>query len=383
MAVVPFHREHRAAREERYVAAALRNGLASPGEFTERCETILEERLRAERVLLVPSCTSALEIAAMLVRPAGHRPSEALFPGYTFASGPAAFVIHGHRPVFVDVDPLTGSVDLGSAESALTPATTALVPTHYGGVTGPVDEYVRFCDQHGLVLIEDAAQALGATWRGAPAGTHGALSAISFHSTKNVSCGEGGALVINDPAFVARAEVLREKGTNRRQFLRGERDCYTWLDSSASHIMSELQAAVLLAQLEELDEITRARRAHVEAYRAAFAPLAAAGTVSQMPDSPERQGNGHSFHLLFATRDERDSFIEFARADGIRTASHFVALQETPNGAQWLAPDSELPGVTAAAEGLVRLPVYPDLTPADRDRVIEAVKAFIASRVAK
>lgn len=370
---LPFNRAARAGGEQRNVDAAMDGGhLAANGPFTEECCQWLAERLGSP-VLLVHSCTAALEMAAILAEVGPG--DEVIMPSYTFVSTANAFVLRGATPVFVDVREDTLTIDVEAVAAALTPRTKAVVPVHYAGVSCRMDELLRLTDGSTLV-IEDAAQGLLASLDGRPLGTMGALGALSFHETKNVTCGEGGALIVNDPALMARAEVLREKGTDRSRFTRGQVDKYTWVDLGSSHALSELGAAFLAAQLEASGRLTARRVELWDRYHAAFAGLEREGLARRpvIPDSCTH--NGHMYHLRLEDEGRRDALIAHLGDRGIGAVFHYVPLHSSPAGERYAKVCGSLGVTEAIAPRLVRLPLWPEMEDDDSTRVIAAVLNF-------
>jgi dTDP-4-amino-4,6-dideoxygalactose transaminase len=354
------------------VCEALASGqTGGNGPFAARCERLLTELTGTRRVLLTHSCTGALEIAALLAEVGPG--DEIILPSFTFVSTANAFVLRGATPVFVDVRPDTLMLDEVAVAEAITPATRAVVPVHYAGGAGELGAIAAVAERHGLMVIEDAAQGVGAAWEGRSLGSLGALGTLSFHETKNVSCGEGGALLINDERLIERAEVLQEKGTNRTRFARGEVGHYTWIDLGSSYLMSDVTAALLLGQLERLDAITAARLKIWNAYHAALEPLEAAGLVRRPRFSAGSRHNGHLYYLLLGDRDRRDGVIAHLRAQGIHAYFHYVPLHSSPAGRRFGRPHGELSTTDAVASGLVRLPLWVGMTETDVDRVATAV----------
>ena len=296
---IPFNRPPIVGGELENIQAALASRkLSGDGAFTRLCNEWLERRLGAPRALLTHSCTAALEMAAILC---GLKPGdEVIMPSFTFVSTANAVVLRGAVPVFVDIDPETLNIDPAAVESAVTPRTRAIFVVHYAGTPCDMDAIDAIAATHQLIVVEDAAQALGSRYKGRPAGALGHLAAISFHETKNLVSGEGGALVINDPSLVERAEIIREKGTNRSRFLRGEVDKYTWVDIGSSYLPSELIAAFLYAQLQELDTVNADRLETWNAYHSALAPLEAAGRLKRPSSRPGVDHNAHLYHVLLA-----------------------------------------------------------------------------------
>lgn len=374
---VPFNRPSMVGRELDYIAQAVHGGrLAGDGPFTRRCQTWMEERYGARKVLLTHSCTAALELAALLcdLQPG----DEVILPSFTFVSTANAFVLRGARPVFVDIRPDTLNLDETLVEAAVTGRTRAIVPVHYAGVGCDMDAILGIARRHGLRVVEDAAQGLGASFDGQCLGTLGDLGCWSFHETKNFISGEGGALVVSDEALAERAEILREKGTNRARFFRGEVDKYTWVDLGSSYLPSELVAAYLFAQLERSEEIMRRRRGIFEAYRAGLADLEEQGLV-RLPVVPDRcEHNGHMFYLLLPTEQRRDELIAHLDRAGINAVFHYVPLHESPMGRRFGTVD--LPVTESISRRLVRLPCFFELAEEQQMSVVEEVRSFFAQR---
>ena len=356
---VPFNKAYLTGREVSYVTEALGGRLAGDGPFTQRCHAWITERIGCHKSLLTHSCTAALEMAALL---SGVGPGdEIIMPSYTFVSTANAFVLRGATPVFVDIRPDTLNLDETLIEAAISPRTRAIVPVHYAGVGCEMDAIMAIAGRHGLLVIEDDAQGLMATYRGRPLGSIGHLAALSFHETKNIVAGEGGALLINDPRYAERAEIIREKGTNRSAFFRGQVDKYTWVDIGSSFLPGELTAAVLLAQCEEAEAITRRRRAIWHAYDEAFAALDARGVVRRPVIPPHCDHNAHLYYLLFADLAARTRFIAGMREAGVDTAFHYVPLHESPVGRRVGRAHGDLRHTCEISERLVRLPLWPGL----------------------
>jgi dTDP-4-amino-4,6-dideoxygalactose transaminase len=341
--------------------------LSGDGPFTSRCQKLLESGLPASKVLLTPSCTAALEMAALLLNLGPG--DEVIMPSFTFVSSANAFALRGATIVFVDVDPRTMNLDPGCVRAAITPRTRAIVPVHYAGVGCDMDALLELAHQAGLAIVEDAAQAIGASYKGRALGTIGDIGCISFHDTKNLHCGEGGALVINNPALVHRAEIVREKGTNRANFMRGEVDKYTWVDIGSSFLPSELNAAFLLAQLEELDAMTGTR---LKMWRRYAASLGNSGL--ELPDPPDHCAhNGHIFWVKAKDETERNSLIEKLRTEGIQAPFHYVPLHSTGPGRSAGRFEGQDRVTTRDAGRLLRLPLHLSLTEADQEKVIETL----------
>lgn len=373
--VIPFGRPFVAGKELYYIAKAVEQGaLAGDQAFTKLCHRWLENRIGCWRALLTHSCTAALEMAAILtdVKPG----DEVIMPSYTFVSTANAFVLRGATPVFVDIRPDTLNLDEKLVAAAVTDRTRAIVPVHYAGVPCEMDVLTDIANQHKLWLIEDAAQALQSKWKTRPLGSIGHLGCLSFHETKNVISGEGGALLINDPDLIERAEIIREKGTNRSQFFRGMVDKYTWVDVGSSYLPGELIAAFLYAQLEHADEITAQRRATVARYEQLLEPLQQAGHIDLPAISLHEEGNGHMFYFLAKNLEQRTALLKHLRESGASAVFHYVPLHSSPAGRQYGRVGSDLSVTDSIADRLVRLPLYHGMTEAEQDRVAQVVFDF-------
>ncbi|HXU85959.1 MAG TPA: dTDP-4-amino-4,6-dideoxygalactose transaminase [Verrucomicrobiae bacterium] len=373
--MIPFNKPFLTGRELGYIAEAHANGhLAGNGAFSKRCCGWLEERLGSRKALLTHSCTAALEMAAIL---SGVGPGdEVIMPSFTFVSTANAFVLRGARPVFVDIRPDTLNLDEDLIEAAITERTRAIVPVHYAGVGCDMDAIMRIAASHDLLVIEDAAQGLLSDYREQPLGAIGHMAALSFHETKNIISGEGGALLINDERFADRAEIIWEKGTNRAQFFRGQVDKYTWVDLGSSYLPGEITAAFLWAQMEEADAITARRLAIWSRYHEAFGPLEEAGLVRRPVVPPDCRQNGHLYYLLLPDLAARTAFIDRLRERGISPVFHYVPLHTSPFGRTAGRAAGELPETVAASERLVRLPLWLGLEE-HLDRVIDEVIAAV------
>lgn len=355
-------------------AAEKNRKICGDGPFSRKCHAWMEERFGAEKVLLTTSGTAALEMAAVLcdLKPG----DEVILPSFTFSSTATAFQAMGAMLVFVDIRPDTMNIDETKIEDAITERTRVIVPVHYAGVACEMDEIVRIARKHGLIVVEDAAQGVMSTYKGRALGTIGAFGCYSFHETKNYSMGEGGALVINDPAYIERAEIIREKGTNRSLFRLGQVDKYTWVDRGSSYLQSDLNAAYLWAQLERADEINEDRLATWHAYYEAFAPLAEAGRV-ELPVVPEGcVHNAHMFYLKVRDLEERTAFIEHLKQHGVMAVFHYVPLHSSPAGLKFGRFHGEDVYTTRESDRLVRLPMYYGLSEDDRLTIIDVVNDY-------
>jgi dTDP-4-amino-4,6-dideoxygalactose transaminase len=375
--IIPFNKAPFIGGEQRHILQSIQsNKMSGDGLFGRRCQAWFEEKLRCKRALLTPSCTHALEMAAMLidVQPG----DEVIMPSYTFSSTANAFVLRGARVVFVDIRPDTMNIDESVIEYAITPNTKAIVPVHYAGVGCEMDVIMDIANHHGLFVIEDAAQGMMSTYKSRPLGGIGHLGAYSFHETKNyTSGGEGGLLIVNDETLVERAEIIREKGTNRSQFFRGMVDKYRWVDIGSSGLMSELQAAYLWGQIEKADDINNHRLAAWRTYHEGLKPLAEKGLIEQ-PLGPDECGehNAHIYWIKVSGLDVRTALIEYMKLNGIMAAFHYVPLHTAPAGKRHGLFVGEDLYTSRDSERLVRLPLYFGLTSSEVRYVIAALFAF-------
>lgn len=373
---IPFNLPFIVGKELEYIAEAVGNGqLAGNGRFTRACQDLLQARYGGSRVLLTPSCTAALEMAAMLcdVGPG----DEVILPSYTFVSTANAFALRGATLRFVDIRPDTLNLDPALVDAALTERTKVICPVHYAGVGCEMDALLELAGRVGARVVEDAAQGLGATYRDRCLGTIGNLGAYSFHETKNFIAGEGGALVLRDPALVERAEMLWEKGTNRAQFLLGAVDKYTWVDVGSSYTPSELVAAFLFAQLEHADEITSRRQAAWQRYWTGLHPLQEAGRLRLPVVPPDRTHNAHMFYLLLPSAGERDALLRYLAERNINAVFHYVPLHSSPMGRRLDPTPVSLPVTEDVSARLLRLPLFFDITPAQQDYIMQSIRAFV------
>lgn len=375
MGEIPFSKPFLAGSELELIGEALGENLVSGGRFTLRCEQLLAELTGAERALLSHSGTGALEAAAMV---AGLGPGdEAIVPSFGYPTTASAVVRAGATPVFVDIDPATLNLDPAAVAAAVGASTKAVVAVHYGGVGCDMDALAEICVEHELTLIEDAAHGLLASYRGRALGGIGQLGALSFHHTKNVSSGEGGALLVNDPALLRRAEPIWEKGTDRARFTRGEVERYSWVAIGSSFAASELTAALLCAQLRVADAVTARRLAIWRRYHEAFAELEAEGRLRR-PVVPEGcEHNGHLYHLLLASEQQRDAFIACLRDAGVLASFHYTPLHSSPAGIAYGRAAGALPHTDRVSRTIVRLPLFADLDDESLERVIRASRAAL------
>jgi len=355
--MIPFNKPFMTGRELAYIAQAHANGhLSGDGQFTKRSHAWLQQRLQASHALLTHSCTAALEMAALLLDLSPG--DEVILPSYTFVSTASAFALRGAVPVFVDVRADTLNIDERLVEAAITPRTKAICVVHYAGVACEMDTILDIANRHGLAVVEDAAQAIMSTYKGRPLGTIGDLGTLSFHETKNIISGEGGALLCRDPRFGERAEILREKGTNRSRFFRGQVDKYTWVDVGSSFLPGEITAAFLCAQLEEADEINARRLAIWDRYHSWAEQHEQAGRLIR-PTVPEHcQHNAHMYYMLLPDLEQRSRFIATLRAKGVQSVFHYIPLHSSPAGERCGRAHGDLSVTNNLSERLVRMPLW-------------------------
>ena len=372
---IPFNRPCLAGNEYKYIAQAIANGHASgDGPFTRSCHELLERELQAPKVLLTTSCTHALEMAAILLDCGPG--DEVILPSFTFVSTANAFALRGAKLVFSDVRPDTLNLDETRLESLITPRTKAIVPVHYAAVSCEMDAICEIARRHQVSIVEDNAHGLFARYKGKYTGTFGGLATQSFHETKNVTCGEGGALVVNDLSLVERALIVREKGTNRSQFFRGHVDKYTWVDIGSSYLPSDLLAAFLLAQLEGRHEIQTKRRRIWEYYRQHLEGWAQDRAVRLPVVPPECEQAYHMFYLILPSLEYRQALIAHLKAEGILSVFHYVPLHSSEMGRKCAAREAQCPVTDDISVRLLRLPFYNDLNETELARVVAAVTAF-------
>lgn len=372
---IPFGKACLVGSELGYIAEAARGGhLSGDGEFTRRCSEWFVEHLGCRHALLTHSCTAALELAA-IVSGVGEG-DEVIMPSFTFVSTANAFVLRGAVPVFVDIRPDNLNLDERLIEAALTPRTRAIVPMHYAGVGCDMDRIQAIASKHGLIVIEDAAQALLATYKGRNLGTIGDLGCLSFHDTKNVICGEGGALLFRDATFVERAEIVREKGTNRKAFFRGAVDKYSWVDIGSSYLPGEITAAFLFAQLESAQRITQRRLDLCRAYRERLAELEKERLLVLPGSNPDSVDTGHIFYVLARSITEREALRRHLLADQIHAVTHYVPLHSSLAGRRYGRVSGTMEVTDRVGETLLRLPLFNELSEAQLDRVTDRIRAF-------
>ena len=375
---IPFNKPYMTGRELWYIAQAHTNGhLSGDGMFTKKCHEWLEAKTGAKKALLTHSCTAALEMAAIL---ADIQPGdEVIMPSYTFVSTANAFVLRGGVPVFVDIRPDTLNIDETLIEAAITSRTKAIVPVHYAGVACEMDSIMDIAQRHNLLVIEDAAQGIMSTYNGKPLGSIGHLGAYSFHETKNIISGEGGALLVNDERFVERAEMIREKGTNRGQFFRGQVDKYTWVDIGSSYLPGEVIAAFLWAQMEEADRITQERLASWQCYHDMIEPLESTGIIRRPIVPDDCQHNAHMYYVLLAPEIDRQKVLDEFKRNDIGAIFHYVPLHSSPAGKHYGRTHGTLNVTNSSAERLIRLPLWVGITEQQQSKVVNTLKILLTN----
>lgn len=373
--MIPFNIPPYIGTENQYIADAIQSHkICGDGPYTKKCQELLERQTGSAKVLLTNSGTDALEMAALLcdLKPG----DEVILPSYTFSSTANAFALFGARLVFVDIRPDTMNIDENLIEAAITEKTKVIVPVHYAGVSCEMDTIMDIAHRHNLLVVEDAAQGVMSSYKGKALGAIGHIGCYSFHETKNYSMGEGGAILINDPKLVERAEIVREKGTNRSNFLRGQVDKYTWVDIGSSYLPSELNAAYLYGQLEDAEKINQDRLASWNHYARGLKELADSGKI-ELPVIPEGCGhNAHMFYIKTKDLEERTALQKYLRDHGIQTAFHYIPLHSAPAGEQFGSFFGEDKYTTKESERLVRLPMYYKLAPQNCSEVIAVIGSF-------
>ena len=373
---IPFNRPYATGKELVYIAEAQRNDhLSGDGSFTRRCHQWIERQTGCVKALLTHSCTSALDMAALLLNIKSG--DEIIMPSYTFVSTANAFVLRGAVPVFVDIREDTLNIDERLIEAAITPRTRAIVPVHYAGVSCEMDAIVAIARRHDLRIVEDAAQAIMSGYKGRAPGAIGDLGSFSFHETKNIMSGEGGSLLVNDPGLVLRAEVIREKGTDRGRFFRGEVDKYTWQDIGSSFLPSEIIAAFLWAQIEEAERITRERLAMWGRYHDMLAPLERQGLLRRPVVPGDCQHNGHMYYILLQSPTWRQKVLAGLKENGIHAVFHYVPLHSSPAGERYGRAHGDLSLTTSLSQRLVRLPMWLGLSEGQQLRICEVLTAIL------
>lgn len=375
MEPIPFNHPFSTPKEAEYVAQAMKIGkLSGDGSYTRKCSELLENVLGVPRVLLTTSCTHALDMAAMLV---DIQPGdEVIIPSFTFVSTVNAFVLRGARPVFIDIRPDTLNLDEAALPSKITSRTKAIVPVHYAGVGCQMDSILELAADRKIAVVEDNAHGLFGSFQNKPLGTFGCLATQSFHETKNFTCGEGGALLINDPVLIERAEIIREKGTNRSRFFRGQVDKYTWVDIGSSYLPSEILAAFLLAQLENRAEIQSRRQRIWDYYDLHLADWADASQIRR-PIIPEGCDQSyHMYYLLLPSLEDRQAFIQYMKDHGIMCPFHYIPLHNSPMGESFGGKTGDCPVTEDISDRLVRLPFFADLSEEQMHYIVDTIKRF-------
>lgn len=376
--MIPFNAPPIVGTEIEYMQSAMNSGkLCGDGGFTRRCQQWMEQRFGSKKVLLTPSCTASLEMAALLI---DLQPGdEVIMPSYTFVSTANAFVLRGARIVFVDVRPDTMNIDETLIEAAITEKTRAIVPVHYAGVACEMDTIMALAAKHKLFVIEDTAQGVMSRYKGRALGTIGHIGCFSFHETKNYTAGgEGGATLINDASLVERAEIVREKGTNRSQFFRGQVDKYTWRDMGSSYLMADLQAAYLWAQLEAAEGINQQRLRIWQRYYDALQPLAAQGRISLPVIPASCEHNAHMFYIKLRDQDDRQALINWMKEAEILTVFHYIPLHSSPAGERFSQFVGDDRFTTRESERLLRLPLFYNLSDNNQSTVISSLLSFFS-----
>lgn len=372
---IPFNRPFLAGKELYYIAQSVLSGhTAGDGQFTKKCQTLMEKKFGANKILLTNSCTAALEMAAILC---GVGPGdEVILPSFTFVSTANAFFLRGAKLVFVDIRQDTLNIDETKIEEAITERTKAIVPVHYAGIACEMDTIMDLAHRHNFYVIEDAAQGVNAKYNNGYLGTIGHIGTYSFHETKNYICGEGGAIVINNEDFVERAEIIREKGTNRTKFFRGEVDKYTWVDIGSSYLPSDILAAFLYAQLENMEQINKRRKELFDYYYKALIPLVNDGKLRLPYISGECQSNSHLFYIILHDENTRNALMDHLKSNGILAVFHYPPLHLSKVCRSMGYTDGQLPVTEAMSGRLLRLPFYHDMTSWEQAEVVAAIKDF-------
>ncbi len=372
---IPFNKPFIVGKELYYIAQAVLKGqIAGDGFFSQKCHTLLEEKFHAKKILLTHSCTAALEMAALLfdIKP----DDEVILPSFTFVTTATAFCLRGAKPIFVDIRPDTLNINENLIEKAITSRTKVIVPVHYAGVACEMDTIMSIAHQHNLFVVEDAAQGVNSLYKDKFLGTIGDLGTYSFHETKNFISGEGGALVINNEQFIERAEIIREKGTNRSKFFRGEVDKYTWVDHGSSYLPSDIIAAFLFAQLENIDMISRRRQEIFDYYHDGLLQMKEQGLL-ELPTVPKScECNNHLFYILLADEQTRDDLMNHLKSKNINAVFHYLPLHLSKMGRSMGYTDNELPVTNSVSGRLLRLPCYYALTRDDQNIVMGEIEHF-------
>jgi len=372
---IPFNKPHIVEKEFDYMMDAInRKAICGDGYYTKLCHKWFEENLPIDKSLLTHSCTAALEMAAILLDI--QEGDEIIMPSYTFVSTANAFVLRGGVPVFVDINPVTLNIDENLVEQAITHKTKAIVPVHYAGMSCDMDKIMALAKKHDLYVVEDAAQAVGSLYKDRPLGTLGCLGTYSFHETKNIISGEGGALLVNDKSLVEMAEIVREKGTNRSKFFRGQIDKYTWVNVGSSYLPSDLIAAFLYSQLENIEKINRKRHEIWGFYHAVFAEYEAKG-ILRRPKIPEYcSHNAHMYYVLFNDLEERTKFMEFCRSKEITPVFHYVPLHSSPAGKKYCKSPYDMSITNRVSDTLVRMPMFYDISDSNLNYISDVINEY-------
>lgn len=373
---IPFNKPFLIGKELHYISQAILSGqISGDGIYTKKCHALLEKALNARKVLLTTSCTSALEMGAILcdLKPG----DEVILPSYTFVSTANAFVLRGAKPVFVDIRQDTLNIDENKIENAITEKTKCIVPVHYAGIGCEMDKIMSIAKKNNLYLIEDAAQALNSKYKGDFLGTIGDIGTFSFHETKNFICGEGGAIIINNEKFIERAEIIREKGTNRTKFFKGLIDKYSWVDTGSSYLPSEVLAAFLFAQLENIEKITQRRKGIFEFYQENLSPLENKSLL-KLPHIPDEcENNYHMFYIILNSSIKRDELLDFLRSKGILSVFHYIPLHLSDYYKRVYKTTVSLPITEDLSARILRLPFYYELTQKDQEYIINQIFSFL------
>jgi len=375
--MIPFNKPYIAGKELFYIAQAVEfANLSGDGHFTDKCSQLMEDKFAAQKVLLTHSCTAALEIAAILcdIQPG----DEVIMPSFTFVSTANAFALQRGKIKFIDIRPDTLNLDENKLESLITDKTKVVVPVHYAGVSCEMNIIMEIARHYNLLVVEDAAQGVNSTYNGKYLGTIGHLGTYSFHETKNFISGEGGALIVNEPEFIQRAEIVRERGTNRSQFFRGEVDAYTWVDVGSSYLMSDLLAAFLYAQLENMDQITIQRNEIWDFYHKALIPLVNEGALRLPYIPPCCESNSHLFYIILPDEEIRDGLMQYLKKENIHAVFHYVPLHLSAVGRSMGYEEGQLPMTESLSGRLLRLPFYYELTRREQERIVDHIFKFFS-----
>jgi dTDP-4-amino-4,6-dideoxygalactose transaminase len=372
---IPFNRPFIAGKELFFIAQAVTFGnIAGDGHFTKSCCELMQKHFKIPKILMTPSCTAALEMCAMLCDL--KEGDEVIMPSYTFVSTANAVVLRGAKPVFVDIRPDTLNIDENLIEAAITPRTKAIFPVHYAGVSCEMDRIMSIANKYGLIVAEDAAQGVNSYYKGRALGSIGHLGCYSFHETKNYISGEGGALCINDIKFADRAEILRDKGTNRRQFFRGQVDKYTWVDIGSSYVPSEIVSAFLYGQLEQLQEIRDRRKSNFDYYHSRLSKLEVDGLLRRPIIPYGCETNYHMYYILLPNQTSRDQLMKYLNNNGIMAVFHYIPLHSSPMGLKIGCQAGSLPITEELSGRILRLPLYFEIPDDDKQRVINCINTF-------